>query len=108
MECWHERNLAILTAIGEKESLTQCLLAERLGVALGLTNLGRQRADRDAAAGAQGGEVIVSSPKIEYEEGFEDTRRRVPDILKLRARIGFAPEFDLDASLRKVIAYYRR
>ncbi|HUF94152.1 MAG TPA: winged helix-turn-helix transcriptional regulator [Candidatus Limnocylindria bacterium] len=35
----HERNLAILTAIGEKESLTQRLLAERLGVALGLTNL---------------------------------------------------------------------
>jgi DNA-binding MarR family transcriptional regulator len=35
----HERNLAILTAIGEQESLTQRLLAERLGVALGLTNL---------------------------------------------------------------------
>ncbi len=35
----HEHNLAILTAIGEKESLTQRLLAERLGVALGLTNL---------------------------------------------------------------------
>jgi UDP-glucose 4-epimerase len=43
-----------------------------------------------------------------YEEGFEDTRRRVPNISKLRARIGFRPEFDLDASLRKVIAYYRR
>jgi UDP-glucose 4-epimerase len=42
-----------------------------------------------------------------YEQGFEDTRRRVPDISKLRATIGFAPEFDLDASLRKVIAYYR-
>jgi UDP-glucose 4-epimerase len=41
-----------------------------------------------------------------YEKGFEDTRRRVPDISKLRATIGFAPEFDLDASLRKVIAYY--
>jgi UDP-glucose 4-epimerase len=43
-----------------------------------------------------------------YEEGFEDTRRRVPDISKLRRTIGFTPEFDLDASLRKVIAYYRR
>jgi len=42
-----------------------------------------------------------------YEAGFEDTRRRVPDIQKLRATIGFAPEFDLDASLRKVIAYHR-
>jgi UDP-glucose 4-epimerase len=43
-----------------------------------------------------------------YEQGFEDTRRRVPDISKLRATIGFAPEFDLDTSLRKVIAYYRQ
>jgi UDP-glucose 4-epimerase len=43
-----------------------------------------------------------------YEQGFEDTRRRVPDISKLRATIGFAPQFDLDASLRKVIAYYRQ
>ena len=43
-----------------------------------------------------------------YEQGFEDTRRRVPDISKLRATIGFSPEFDLDSSLRKVIAYYRQ
>ena len=43
-----------------------------------------------------------------YEQGFEDTRRRVPDISKLRATIDFTPEFDLDSSLRKVIAYYRQ
>ena len=35
----HERNLEILTAIGEGRPLTQRALAERLGVALGLTNL---------------------------------------------------------------------
>lgn len=35
----HERNLEILTAIGEGSHLTQRALAERLGVALGLTNL---------------------------------------------------------------------
>ena len=35
----HERNLEILTAIGEGQQLTQRALAERLGVALGLTNL---------------------------------------------------------------------
>ena len=43
-----------------------------------------------------------------YEQGFEDTRRRVPDISKLRATIDFTPKFDLDSSLRKVIAYYRQ
>ncbi len=42
-----------------------------------------------------------------YSEGFEDLRRRVPDIGKLRSLTGFSPEFDLDATLAKVIRYYR-
>jgi nucleoside-diphosphate-sugar epimerase len=53
--------------------------------------------------------TVVHVPYEEaYEEGFEDTRRRVPDISKLRATIGFTPELDLDSSLRKVIEYYNR
>src|SRR5436853_4537686 len=39
MEKSRERDLEILTAIGEGEPLTQRALAERMGVALGLTNL---------------------------------------------------------------------
>ena len=42
-----------------------------------------------------------------YSEGFEDLRRRVPDIGKIRRLIGFSPEYDLDATLDKVIRYYR-
>ena len=41
-----ERNLEILTAIGEGQPLTQRDLAERLGVALGLTNLYLKRLAR--------------------------------------------------------------
>jgi len=39
MERYQERDLEILTAIGEGHPLTQRALAQRLGVALGLTNL---------------------------------------------------------------------
>ncbi len=39
MERHQERNLEILTAIGEGRPITQRALAQRLGVALGLTNL---------------------------------------------------------------------
>jgi DNA-binding MarR family transcriptional regulator len=39
MERYRERDLEILTAIGEERPLTQRALAQRLGVALGLTNL---------------------------------------------------------------------
>ncbi|TMA57306.1 MAG: winged helix-turn-helix transcriptional regulator, partial [Deltaproteobacteria bacterium] len=39
MKRHQERNLEILTAIGEGRPLTQRALAQRLGVAVGLTNL---------------------------------------------------------------------
>ena len=39
MERSTERELEILTAIGEGRPLTQRALAQRLGIALGLTNL---------------------------------------------------------------------
>jgi ribosomal protein S25 len=39
MERYQERDLEILTAVGEGRPLTQRLLAQRLGVALGLANL---------------------------------------------------------------------
>ena len=51
---------------------------------------------------------IVYIPYSEaYEEGFEDMRRRMPDITKIRRTIGWQPEVDLDGILRHVIAYFR-
>ena len=40
-----------------------------------------------------------------YEEGFEDMPRRIPDISKVRALVGFTPKVTLDEILRSVIAY---
>lgn len=42
-----------------------------------------------------------------YGEGFEDMKRRVPDISKIRNLIGWEPEVDLDGLLHKTIAYER-
>jgi UDP-glucose 4-epimerase len=50
---------------------------------------------------------IVYVPYDEaYEKGFEDMRRRVPDVSKLRERVGWEPSVDLDGILRRVIDYY--
>jgi UDP-glucose 4-epimerase len=38
-----------------------------------------------------------------YEAGFEDMPRRVPDISKIRALIGYEPKLGLDAILRRVV-----
>jgi UDP-glucose 4-epimerase len=42
-----------------------------------------------------------------YETGFEDMPRRVPDISKLRALIGFEPRVGLDETIRRVIEHFR-
>ena len=42
-----------------------------------------------------------------YEAGFEDMPRRVPDISKIRAMVGYAPTLGLDDILRKVIEEQR-
>ena len=43
-----------------------------------------------------------------YEAGFEDMPRRVPDISKLRALVGYEPTVDLDQILERVIEYFRQ
>ncbi len=43
-----------------------------------------------------------------YQSGFEDMRRRVPDISRIQATIGWEPQVSLDETLRMVIAYYRQ
>ena len=50
---------------------------------------------------------IVTVPYDEaYEEGFEDMPRRVPDISKIGALVGFKPTVKLDEILQSVIGYY--
>jgi len=42
-----------------------------------------------------------------YEEGFEDMRRRVPDISKIQNYIDYQPKVNLDQILEKVIDYHK-
>ena len=51
---------------------------------------------------------IVTVPYDEaYEEGFEDMPRRVPDISRIQALVGFTPRVPLDEIIRRVIAFHR-
>ncbi len=50
---------------------------------------------------------VVYVPYAEaYGNGFEDMRRRVPDVSKLRAAIGYTPDTALDVALRRIIAAF--
>ena len=53
-------------------------------------------------------EIVYVPYEQAYEQGFEDMRRRVPDITKIRERIGWAPGIALDEILTRVIEHSRR
>lgn len=58
-------------------------------------------------------EMTRSSSEIEYISydraygtGFEDMQRRLPDTSKISSLLGFSPEKDLEAIIKRVIDYY--
>jgi UDP-glucose 4-epimerase len=53
-------------------------------------------------------EIVFVPYDQAYEEGFEDMRRRVPDIGKIGALIGWAPRAPLTQILADVIEHHRR
>jgi UDP-glucose 4-epimerase len=52
-------------------------------------------------------EIVHVAYERAYSEGFEDLRRRVPDVTRLRRLTGFRPDYVLEATLHRVIRYHR-
>ena len=76
--------------IGNTEEFTICQLADRIKALTGSSS------------------PIVTVPYDQaYETGFEDMPRRVPDIGRIAALIGYQPRVGLDETLRRVIEFYR-
>ena len=66
----------------------------------------RELAERVLARTGSKSEIVTVPYDQAYEEGFEDMRRRVPDLGKLRALVGYVPEVHMDEILDRVIAYF--
>jgi UDP-glucose 4-epimerase len=58
------------------------------------------------ATGSQSDIVFVPYDKA-YEAGFEDMPRRVPDLRKIHALVGYEPKVQLNEIIGKVIEYFR-
>ena len=52
--------------------------------------------------------ITFESYTAAYDADFEDVRRRVPDLSRLKATIHYAPRYDLEAIIRDVIAWQQR
>ncbi|HUW14523.1 MAG TPA: NAD-dependent epimerase/dehydratase family protein [Anaerolineae bacterium] len=53
-------------------------------------------------------EIVLVPYNQAYGEGFEDMRRRVPDLRKISSLIGYRPTFNLDQILQRVIDHERQ
>jgi UDP-glucose 4-epimerase len=76
--------------IGNTEEVTMTALAERVR----------------ALAGSNSPIKLIPYDEA-YESGFEDMPRRLPDLTKIQAMIGYRPRFSLDDILAHVIEYFR-
>jgi UDP-glucose 4-epimerase len=65
-------------------------------------------AERVKALSGSSSEISLVPYETAYEAGFEDMRRRVPDLSKIKDLIGYKPSRSLDDILRDVIEYYRQ
>ncbi len=61
-------------------------------------------ADRVIAEAASPSRVELIPYEQAYEQGFEDMRRRVPDISKIERAIGWRPQKDLAQIIKEVVA----
>ena len=50
-------------------------------------------------------EIVFVPYDQAYEEGFEDMRRRLPDLAKIESMIGYKPSMDLGELLGRIIAH---
>lgn len=87
----HPRAVGEVFNIGSTEEVTIRELAEKVIEATGSQSM------------------ITYVPYDEaYAPGFEDMRRRVPDLEKAHQLIGYEPRFSLDETLKRVIDYERQ
>jgi UDP-glucose 4-epimerase len=68
----------------------------------------QELAEKIRAMTASASEIVRVPYDQAYESGFEDMPRRVPDIRKVSALVGYRPTVELDETLERVIEYFRQ
>jgi len=87
-----DHTIGELYNIGSDEEVSIMELARRI----------RERADSASEI------RLVPYEQVYQQTGFEDFRRRVPSIEKIRAAIGWQPTTKLDETIDQILVYYRR
>jgi len=98
------------TYVGDVVRALLALMAEPAAVGQ-VINIGnveevtiRELAERVKAATKSSSAIVTIPYEQAYDAGFEDMPRRVPDLSKIRALIGYEPRVQLDEIIQSVIA----
>ncbi len=67
----------------------------------------RELAERVKARTGSHSEIVLIPYEQAYEAGFEDMRRRVPDLRKIEAVIGWQPRTSLDETIDQIVAFFQ-
>jgi len=68
----------------------------------------RELAERIRTLVGSQSEIVLQPYEAYYGPGFEDTRRRVPDITRARDLLGWAPTVDLDTGLERTLEWWKQ
>jgi nucleoside-diphosphate-sugar epimerase len=68
----------------------------------------RELAEKVKKMTGSSSEIVLVPYDQAYEAGFEDMPRRVPDIGRIQALVGYRPTVDLDETLTRVIEHFRQ
>jgi UDP-glucose 4-epimerase len=68
----------------------------------------RELAEKVKKMTGSSSEIVMVPYDQAYEAGFEDMPRRVPDIGRIQALVGYRPTVDLDETLTRVIEHFRQ
>jgi UDP-glucose 4-epimerase len=68
----------------------------------------RELAERTRTLAGSASPIKLVPYEEAYESGFEDMPRRVPNLAKVKAMIGYQPKYTLDDILTQVIDYFRK
>ena len=82
----HEGARGRIFNVGNDEEISIAALAERV---------------RDVTGGKS--DIVLVPYEQAYGEGFDDMRRRVPDLSRIKQLLGYAPKHDLNAILADVV-----
>lgn len=67
-----------------------------------------QLAEQVKARTGSRSEIVLVPYEEAYEAGFEDMRRRVPDVAKIAAATGWKPTTPLEKTIDQIIAYFEQ